>query len=446
MYPELLNVEDICYTIKNEIFPLILDSDFEDMYKSGGRPPVRPSILVCVTIMQFLEKLSDRAACTNLKFRMDWKIAFNLPIDFLGFHPTTLHYFRDRLVENKKASYAFDKVLDHLVALGLIKKNKKQRIDSTHIIANVKELSRLELMTETLRVFCQDIEFCIDSLDANLQSYRNLYLEKMSIRGISDAIRNKMIVDAGIAMKAFIELKHLSKIGIKIQSLKSYGILKTVFEQNFIIKTNENESESDSVSLIKISTGKEHISSPHESEAEYANKGKKGWIGYKAQIAETISEDDNINFITHAEITPATTFDGDAIIPAIEDLQNKGITPSEIYGDTHYNTKDNIEQASKVGVEIKGPVAPHPTKETQEKNKGFSYDKARDVIVCPMQIDSKKCTVREETIINGSFPQKECSQCDRADICKPEIRGKQIQFRDEHDILKARREMMETRA
>jgi hypothetical protein len=299
-------------------------------------------------------------------------------------------------------------------------------------------------MTETLRSFCQDIESFSSSLNKNLHDYFNLYLDKMSTRGLSDAIRNKMIIDAGNAMKAFIDLDKLTNIGVQIQSLKSYKILQTVFEQNFfIIKDKENNFEP-SINLIKVSTGKGHISSPHESEAEYANKGKKSWIGYKTQIVETINDDDNVNFITHAEITPATTFDGDALIPAISNLKNLNIAPSEVYGDTHYNTKENIEQASLLDIEMKGPVSPRPTKETQEKNEGFKIDVSKNVIICPNNIESKKCVVDESGRYFGSFPQNECNKCERRDTCQPEIRGKRISIRKEHDILKTRREQMKT--
>jgi len=61
-------------------------------------------------MMQYLERLSDRAAAQNLRYRLDWKIAFGLELDFNGIHPTTLVYFRNRLIENDKASYAFDQV------------------------------------------------------------------------------------------------------------------------------------------------------------------------------------------------------------------------------------------------------------------------------------------------------------------------------------------------
>ena len=50
----LLEPEDLCYVIKEELVPLIKDSDFEDMYKDGGRPPISPRLLVLVLLMQFL--------------------------------------------------------------------------------------------------------------------------------------------------------------------------------------------------------------------------------------------------------------------------------------------------------------------------------------------------------------------------------------------------------
>ena len=76
-----------------------------------------------------IERLSDRAAAANLRYRLDWKIAFSLELDFAGVHPTTLVYFRDRLLASNRASYAFDVVLGHLSNVGLVKKNAKQRID-----------------------------------------------------------------------------------------------------------------------------------------------------------------------------------------------------------------------------------------------------------------------------------------------------------------------------
>jgi hypothetical protein len=89
-----------------------------------------------------------------------------------------------------------------------------------------------------------------------------------------------------------------------VVNLESFKTLKKVYEQNFIDLEESTDPE-----LIKIATGKGHICNPHDPEAEYANKGKKGWLGYKLQVVETAGTEQN--FITHIELEDATNFDGD---------------------------------------------------------------------------------------------------------------------------------------
>ena len=69
-----------------------------------------------------------------------------------------LVYFRDRLEEKKAERVIFDGVVELLVELGLVKKKGKQRLDSTHILGYVKEMSRLECAMETVRLALEALE------------------------------------------------------------------------------------------------------------------------------------------------------------------------------------------------------------------------------------------------------------------------------------------------
>jgi hypothetical protein len=69
-----------------------------------------------------------------------------------GFHPTTLVYFRQRLIEHGKADIAMRAVLAALQKEGLPPKRSTQRLDSTHVLSAVAELSALECVRETLRL------------------------------------------------------------------------------------------------------------------------------------------------------------------------------------------------------------------------------------------------------------------------------------------------------
>ncbi len=99
---------------------------------------------------------------------------------------------------------------------------------------------------------------------------------------MTEAEKKLAIRQAGLAMKAFLTWAQSEQVVNDLSAMQSLKTMMTVFVQNFIDNGMEPE-------LIKVATGKGHVCSPHEPEAEYANKGKKGWIGYKAQVAESVN-------------------------------------------------------------------------------------------------------------------------------------------------------------
>ena len=437
MLDGFLREDDICYTLMKEISPRIKLEDFEEMYKEGGRPPVNPKVLLLVLIMQFVERLSDRAAAYNLRYRIDWKIALGVELEFEGVHPTTLVKFRDRLISSEKASYAFDKVIEYLVEQGLVRGGGKHRIDSTHIIGKVRELSRLELFHETLRLFCSDIVDFADEMPKFIYDLFEYYLDEIAIRGISDAQKKKYLREAGAAMRFFIDwAKHDES---EILKLSSFKVMKKVYEQNF----KDEDPDPDGPTLIKIATGKDHICSPHETDARYANKGGKGWLGYKAQVVETVNEGEAVNFITHAEVNDATDYDGDAVSNYVEEQKQNAVLPSEVYGDTHYNTADNIQKLANDEVTLKGPVV-SLTKKKNLENIGFAIDQQSKQAVCPDGQISEKFSIIKGNRVKVRFSKLDCERCERKAVCKPNPRGKQLQVRMENDILTQRRQEMMT--
>lgn len=441
MHSDFLRREDICFTIHKEIAPKICLNDFEDMYREGGRPPVSPKIMVLILVLQYIERLSDRAAAHNLRYRLDWKIALGVEVDFAGIHPTTLVYFRDRLLENKKASYAFDKVVEHLISEKLIKKDAKQRIDSTHIVGNVRELSRLELLHETLRLFCDDLYAAKVKLGGILHDKCAFYRDDISTRGISDQQKATYLKDAGLTMKLFITWVTQLPEEHPVRSLKSYVTMSTVFSQNF----QDDGTDPEGPKLIKVATGKDHICSPHEPESRYANKGNNAWLGYKAQVAETIPESKNdVGFLTYIEVNDAPEHDSKAITSYADYQAEQNIQPAEVYADTHYNTSDNIEAMATKGVELKGPVAPEPTKSSNPENRGFEISEDRNSVVCPAGVQASRVSNWNDGRLSASFDKEACADCQHNETCRPQPRGKRIVLRPESPLLAQRRELMTT--
>ena len=139
--------------LHTEFGAIYADDHFADLYsKNRGRPiEVAPWRLALVTVMQYMEGLSDRQAADAVRRCMDWKYALSLELSDPGFNFTLLHDFRERLVRHEISQQLLDTLLETCKARGLIKARGKQRTDSTHVLAAIRTLNRLEFVLETLR-------------------------------------------------------------------------------------------------------------------------------------------------------------------------------------------------------------------------------------------------------------------------------------------------------
>ena len=133
------------------------DEDFAGWYPRDGRPGISPAQLATVSVLQFLLDLSDRDAAEAVRCRIDFKYALGLDLDDPGFHHSVLGDFRDRLLEEGRADRLFDLALARLKEAGLVRERTSQRTDSTHVLAAVRDLTRLELVTEAVRAALEEL-------------------------------------------------------------------------------------------------------------------------------------------------------------------------------------------------------------------------------------------------------------------------------------------------
>ena len=104
-----------------------------------------------MTLLQFREGLSDRQAAEAVRARIDWKYLLSLELADAGFDHSVLCEFRARLLDGGAAARLLARMLDAAHEAGLLKARGRQRTDSTHVLAAVRALNRLELLAETLR-------------------------------------------------------------------------------------------------------------------------------------------------------------------------------------------------------------------------------------------------------------------------------------------------------
>src|SRR2546423_3124635 len=138
-------------TFREALGTIFQDEDFASLYAHTGQPGFTPWRLALVTILQFRENLADRQAAEAVRARIDWKYLLSLELTDPGFDFSVLSECRDRLLAGSAEELLLDKLLERCRALGWLKARGAQRTDSTHVLAAIRVLNRLELVAETLR-------------------------------------------------------------------------------------------------------------------------------------------------------------------------------------------------------------------------------------------------------------------------------------------------------
>src|SRR5262249_45596793 len=110
-----------------------------------------PWRLALVTLMQYAEGLSDRQAADAVRSRIDWKYGLNFELDDPGFDFRVLCEFCTRLLAGNAEQLLLDALLKVCRERKLLKGRGRQRTDSTHVVAAIRALNRLQCADETLR-------------------------------------------------------------------------------------------------------------------------------------------------------------------------------------------------------------------------------------------------------------------------------------------------------
>ena len=131
--------------------PIYHDEQFAALFATRGQPALSPARLALVSLLQFVEGLSDRQAADAVRSRIDWKYALGLELTHPGFDFSVLSEFRTRLLAQHAEQELLDTLLRKLQEIGALQKRGRQRTDSTHVLAAVRVLNRLERVGETLR-------------------------------------------------------------------------------------------------------------------------------------------------------------------------------------------------------------------------------------------------------------------------------------------------------
>jgi Transposase and inactivated derivatives len=364
------------------------DADFAELFSTRGQPAFSPWRLALITVMQFAEGLSDRQAAEAVRARIDWKYALSLDLEDAGFDFSILSEFRSRLVENSRESVLLEKMLERFREKGWLKGRGRQRTDSTHILANVRHLNRLESVCEMLRAALNAVAKIapewlkrrvpadwFDRYDHRIEEYR---LPK------GKGKRNDYAALVGTDGIYLLSLIDSPDAPAEIQELKMIKLLRQMWNHQFELKDGKPQLKA----AKDLAPANERFDSPYDAEARYGNKRATEWRGYKAHFTETCDEDCPF-LICNVETTPATIPDL-LMSRAIHDsLRKKKLLPATHLLDSGYIEAAFVAENARAEepVEIMGPLRANVQWQAQKADgfalSDFAIDWETRQVTCP---------------------------------------------------------------
>jgi len=147
---------------KIEVLPILFRNEdrYAMLYGKTGRPNFSVARVLGLCLLQEFNDLSDQQALDTFSFDIRWRHALDVSDEEDYLSRRSLVEFRRRLAakdpEMKLVRNVFDNIRDTAIKK-LRLSARDQRLDSTHIVSNIRTRGRLALFSNTLTVFLKSL-------------------------------------------------------------------------------------------------------------------------------------------------------------------------------------------------------------------------------------------------------------------------------------------------
>lgn len=489
----------------------------------NGRVAIEPVLLLGVSLLQHLEGVPDRQAVEMLRYHAGWNFALNRQLGDPVFHPTSLVNFRCRLIQEDQSALGFTTIWDALEKAGLVSRQSRQRLDSTQMFGRVARMSRLDCVRESLRLALQELKALVPAERRPgfwLALWERYVESQVDYRAGSETLARKLS-EAGSDSWQLLRWLQEPEQAPWLGGEKA-GLLKRVFGEQFEMRgggpapaalekvaleqsqppaspkavepqgaqMNRPEAQKaapppkepdpslgaappagalavGSAPVIepkdKKQLASERVQNPHEPEATYAVKGqgekKKEHVGYKVQVAETVSEaklaagEPTHNFIAGILTHPAYQSDEAGATQMEAQQAAMGLDkPPVQYVDGAYVSAQELARAAAEGRELIGPAPPVPdNNEGRFRTEAFLISVEEREAICPAGKLNTQCSRLEEKQtgrVSFRFEwSTHCADCPLRQQCvAPKQKHRMIVVGQHHSVLQARRQEQQTAA
>jgi transposase len=432
------------------------DTAFAALFSPGGQAAAAPWRLALVAVLQFAEGLSDRQAADAVRGRLEWKYLLALELDDPGFDASVLTEFRARLLAGGAELLLFETLLTTCREHGLVKARGKQRTDSTHVLAAIRRLNRLELVGETLRQALDALavaapEWLLAHGDpAWAERYGRRFTDFRLPRrdGEREALAHTIGAD-GAALLAGLAAPAAPP---GLAALPEVERLRQVWEQQYTPVGGQYRWCPEA----ELPPAPERLVSPHDPEARCGKKGSTSWVGYKRHVTETC--DPGLpRLITDVQTTAAPVDDA-AVLPAIQAaLAARQLLPAVQLVDAGYTeTAHLLTSQAQYQIDLVGPLQQDTSWQARAGQgfaaRDFAVDWEQQRATCPGGKESvgwQATTEAGRPVIKVRFAERDCRACPLRERCTRATtagRGLTLPAEPVHRALAAARTRQETAA
>jgi transposase len=453
--------------VRDELGELFADVEFAGAFSGLGRAAWSPGRLALVTALQHVENLTDRAAAERVRVDLAWKYCLGLELDDPGFDHTLLHDFRARLVAHGLEEKALDLLLAALRGRGLVKERGRERTDSTHVVAAVRRLNRLELCAESVRAALEALASAaphwVEAVLAG-EGWQRRYgrpFDESWRPPSSQAGRDRLAADIGAdAVELLQAVYHHDSPGW-LRELPAVQVLRQVIVQNYQVTTDGRGRQ-----VVKRREAEQHglppgrwrLTSPYDTDARTGGKHGMQWTGYKLHITETCDtpvepagkRPARPNLIVNVATTDASVADAAMTLPIHQQLRQRDLLPGEHFQDSGYASAALVKTVhTDYGVVLVTPLTAPTSRQARARagfdQAAFTIDWNQQQATCPQGQTShiwSRTTRRSRPVIRVRFPATVCGPCPVREQCTTATRtGRQLNLQphDLHELTQANR-------
>jgi hypothetical protein len=416
-----------------EVLPILFrkEDDYAMLYGTTGRPNFSVARLLGLCLLQEWNDLSDQEALDTFSFDIRWRYALDIDDDEDSLSRRSLVEFRRRLAakdpEMKLVRGVFDTIRDSAIdRLGVSVTN--QRLDSTHIVSNIRVRGRMALFSNTVSLF-------LKSLDAEHFSRVPKAIQEWHAQepegwfGLGPAEQKVKLEE--LAQYVY-DLMLLFEKDDELTGSEPYQLLKRLFSEQCEF-THDAHEPSSRIQVKKKSEGAT-LQSPYDPDASCGHKGP----GYSLHITETCNNAEKTELITDYEVHGAARSDIGKALSVIERLDAAECKPDKLFADGGYPSVPSALKVQEQEIEFMTPVNRSRLSDAVVGRDQFQFDPEGLVTQCPeghKPIDHRVLSGNNSTrrslhaIFEGNLCRS-CTMLDRCPVRAPNHRNKGCQARD----------------